>query len=286
MRIGISGASGALGSAVLGYLQQRAAGAHLVGVSRTAEKVRLPGVEARRGDFDDGEGLTRAFRGLDRVLLIPTLDMQPGARSRQHTTAVQAAIRAGVEHVVFLSATHTRPGPLNTLDDCYFAPEQELMRTARRWTILRMSLYSEYLVDRAQEALKRGFWMATSRGRASYVARDDVAAAAAGILAGDRHHGAIYNATGADSVTQEEKAALISRLSDKPIPFVQLSQEDYDARVRDLGMPEFVVEVFRHHEMHTARGGFDIVSGDVELLSGRPPRGTAQFLESHLKSDT
>jgi nucleoside-diphosphate-sugar epimerase len=52
MKIGISGASGQLGSATVKLLRARFPGAQLVGISRTPEKVSALGVEARFGDFD------------------------------------------------------------------------------------------------------------------------------------------------------------------------------------------------------------------------------------------
>jgi NAD(P)H dehydrogenase (quinone) len=280
MRIGVTGASGILAGLTLGHLRARAPGAELIGITRSPETLRLPGVTARMGDFDRPAALADALAGIDRLLIVPTIDMRPGARTRQHQDAVRAAVTAGVGHIVFLSATHPRPGPLNTMDDCYFLPEQLLMREAPRWSVLRMSLYAEYLFDRGREALARGRWLATSEGRVTYVARDDIAAAAAGILSGDGHHGAIYTATGAQSWGQAEKAALLSQIFDSPVPVERLSMADYEARLKSEGFPEIVIEVFRHHELHTARGGFDIVTGDVERLAGRPPEKTEDFLRA------
>lgn len=282
MKIGVSGASGVVGAAVLNYLKMRAPAAQLVGISRTPENVAVDGVEMRRGDYDQPQQLHQAYAGLDRLLIIPSLDMAPGARLRQHSAAVEAAVAAGVGHTLFLSSSNTRPGPLNTLDDCYFIPEQLLMQKSKQWTVLRMSLYAEYFVDRARAALAQNFWPATSQGRVSYVLRDDVAAAAAAILAGDGHHGAIYNATGTEALSQDEKAALISRVSGKTISFTQMDMPVYEGTVRQAGLPEFVVEVFRHHEIHTARGGFDIVTGDIEHLTGKPARSAKDFLVENL----
>jgi len=42
--------------------------------------------------------------GLDRLLIIPTLDPAPGRRGAQNVAAVDGAVRAGVKHIVFISA--------------------------------------------------------------------------------------------------------------------------------------------------------------------------------------
>ena len=68
MKIGISGANGHLGLAVLSELQQHGAGHEIVGISRTFERNQTP-VESRDGDYDEPETLTRAYTHLDRPLL-------------------------------------------------------------------------------------------------------------------------------------------------------------------------------------------------------------------------
>ncbi|KFE70324.1 NAD(P)H-binding protein [Hyalangium minutum] len=108
MKIGISGASGQLGAATAAALKSRAPGAQLVGISRSPDKVSALGIEARFGDFDNPDSLTKAFAGLDRLLIIPSSDMRPGVRATQGHNAIQRAVDAGVEHVVFTSALGTR----------------------------------------------------------------------------------------------------------------------------------------------------------------------------------
>jgi len=71
-------------------------------------------------------------------------------------------------------------------------------------------------VQLAQAALKQGVLTGLAENRAAFVARDDVAAAAAGILVGDGHAGAIYNATGPERPSGAERAAVISEITGRP----------------------------------------------------------------------
>src|SRR5262245_50652026 len=123
MKIGITGASGNLGTSVVKQLQARAPAAHIVGVSRSREKVSALGVEARFGDFDQPESLVSAYAGLDKLLIIPSDDLTPGRRTAQHTLAVEAAAKAGVGHIVFISVTGASPGRPGGVQECYFRPE-------------------------------------------------------------------------------------------------------------------------------------------------------------------
>src|ERR1700681_3425659 len=74
-------------------------------------------------------------------------------------------------------------------------------------------------VQPAQAALGQGVLTGLAENRAAFVARDDVAAAAAGILIGDGHAGAIYNATGPERLSGAERAGLIAEITGRPLAF-------------------------------------------------------------------
>ena len=61
MKIGVSGASGQLGQAVVKELVARGGGHEVVAISRTPKAAA--GVEARQGDYDQPESLGAAYAG-------------------------------------------------------------------------------------------------------------------------------------------------------------------------------------------------------------------------------
>jgi NAD(P)H dehydrogenase (quinone) len=272
MKIGISGASGHLGTATVLELKRRAPEAQIVGISRTPDKVSALGIESRFGDFDQPESLNKAFAGLDRLLIIPTGDMRPGVRATQGQDAIQRAADSGVGHVVFTSALGTRAAEIPHLWQSYFGPEQALIRLATHWTILRMAYYAESFVDEVRMSLPRGAHAAMSNAAVNFVSRADVAAAAAGILLGDGHHGAIYQATGPASYSGEARAALVAKVTGKPFGFVALSEAQYREGLAAAGLPPFVVDAVLSIQDMWSVGGFDVTSGDVQRLAGRAPR--------------
>src|SRR5258705_11130809 len=101
MKIGVSGASGHLGRAVVSELLQRPGGHEVVAVTRTPETVSGP-AQGRFGDYNRPESLVQAYAGLDRLLIITTVDPEPGKRGAQNVAAIDAAVKAGVKHIVFM----------------------------------------------------------------------------------------------------------------------------------------------------------------------------------------
>jgi NAD(P)H dehydrogenase (quinone) len=282
MKIGVSGASGHLGRAVVSELLQRPDGHEVVAITRTPETVSGP-AQGRFGDYDRPESLAEAYAGLDHLLIIPTVDPVPGKRGAQNVAAIDAAVRAGVKHVVFMSAAGARQEEEPALGTPYWQGEQRLIATAPAWTILRMNFYAESFVQQAQASLGQGVLTGLAENRVAFVARGDVAAAAAGILIGDGHAGAIYNATGPERLSGAERAALIAEITGRPLAFLVITEEQLRAGLTQAGLPAGGVNAVISIQRSFAAGAFDILTGDVERLGGRPPKPLRDVLVGALK---
>ncbi|TYL41152.1 SDR family oxidoreductase [Dickeya sp. ws52] len=283
MKIGVSGASGHLGQKVLSFLAERGTGHSVVGISRTPAALTVL-AEGREGDYDRPDSLAQAYQGLDRLLIIPSADLRPGVRGRQLKTAIDAAQQAGVAHVVLVSAAGTKEAAEPSIGAPYWDGEQHLIRTAQCWTILRMNYYAESMADEIKNSLGAGVLAGLGSERVAYVSRDDVAAAAAGILLGEGHAGAIYNATGSAVVTGEERAAIVSELTGDPVGFAVLTQEQLASGLAQAGLPEPVVNVVLDIKRNFVAGAFDIVTSDVERLAGRPATPLRDVLAAALQA--
>src|SRR4051812_37194809 len=230
MTIGITGAGGQLGGSVLNELLARGAKpAEVVAITRTPEKLAgfaAKGLTVRAGDFDAPAGLAAAFKGIDTLLMIPTSDLRPGIRTPQHKAAVAAAKAAGVRHIVYVSTVAARPG--QDLMQSHLDTEQAVFTSGLQWTIVRMGMYFENLFMGAlQHALASGHFGATGAAPVANLARDDVAAALAGVLLGKGHEGSVYHVTGGASLTPAEIAATIGQVFGKPVQAAIITDEQY-----------------------------------------------------------
>jgi NAD(P)H dehydrogenase (quinone) len=281
MKLGITGASGQLATALMRHALARTSAANIVAITRNPGKLEQfsqQGVEVRAGDFSQPSALAAAFRDIERLVIIPTTELQPGVRIRQHKAAIEAAAGCGVQHLIYISTVSPRPDPNNSLFDSHFATEQVLIASGADWTILRMSVYTEALLDAAKRAAASGSYAAVPGAPAAYVVRDDLAAAAAGILCTSGHVGITYHATGPASVTQPEIADAIAKAIGKPIPFLAILEEQQRAGLEAAGLPPAVVGTILGFQAALRAGAFDLVTGDVARLAGKLAESPLQFL--------
>jgi NAD(P)H dehydrogenase (quinone) len=272
-----------LGRAVVSELLQRPGGHEVVAITRTPETVSAP-AQGRFGDYNRPESLAQAYAGLDRLLIITTVDPEPGRRGAQNVAAIDAAVKAGVKHIVFMSAVGTRQEEEPARGASYWRGEQHLIATAPAWTILRMNFYAEAFLQQAQAALNQGVLTGLAENRAAFVARDDVAAAAAGILISDGRAGAIYNATDPERCRARNARASSPKSLAGRSRSVSSPEEQLRAGLAQAGLPAGAVNTVLSIQASFAAGAFDIVTGDVERLGGWPPKPLRDVLAGALKS--
>jgi len=276
MKIGVSGANGQLGKAVLGYLSERGEN-DLVGISRTPEGI-AHGVEGRFGDYDRPESLKTAYAGLERLLLIPSADLRPNVRGPQFRDAIDAAVAAGVKQIVFVSLQGTRRVETPSMAGDFWIGEQHLQARAPAWTILRSGFYAEAFAQEVQMSAAYGILAGLGAESVTYVARDDLSRSAASVLAGEGHEGAIYQISGPERISGEQKAALVSELLGKKISFVVLGEDALRTGLAGANLPPEIVEAIVETKRDSAAHNLDYLSGDVERLTGRIPQSLCQVL--------
>jgi len=281
----VSGASGHLGRRVVELLIQQVGATRVIAGTRTPEKLAdlaQQGVQVRKADFEDPQGLEKALAGADRALIISSdaID-RPGRRIAQHRAAVAAAVKAGVQHAVYTSMPNPETSPVVFAPD-HLGTEQALAASGLGYTILRNCWYTEFLIPALAAAVASGKLIAAAgQGGAPYVTREDCARAAAAALASSDTSNHTWNITGPAVVTFAELAKLASELTGRPVEYAAASPEERTQQLIALGTPEPIAKMLVSSQIAIAQGKMGTATAAVQELTGRAPMSVAHFLSAH-----
>jgi len=281
--IAVTGATGALGRRVAERLS--AAGADLRLVVRDAARApQVPGSEvvANPGGFDDPAGLEAALRGADTVYLVSAAEHEN--RLQQHFDAVDAAVAAGVQRIVYTSFLNASPDAVFTLVRQHFATEERIRASGVRATFLRHSMYADFVPFFASVENGRAVIAAPAgEGRTSFVSRDDLAdVATAVLLRQDRDlDGQALEVTGPEALTVTEAAQVLTEITGRPVDYRNQTVEEAWATRRPSGHPDWEIEGWVTSYLAIAAGELATVTDVVPTLTGHPARTVAEHLRAH-----
>jgi NAD(P)H dehydrogenase (quinone) len=286
----VTGAGGQLGQAVITHLLDtyNVPANQIVAATRGAAKLKAfadRGVHIRDADFDDKAGLAKAFAGANRVLIISTSSMEPGVRLRQHLNAVGAAEEAGVKHVVYTSMPNAENSAILFAPDHAGTEKAIASSKIPGWTILRNNWYFENLFFSIPQALKSGsLYTASAQGKTAYIARDDLARAAAAALSSTDSSKTVYTLSGGKQYTIDEIAKLVSDATGKPLNVVHVPVEGLVQGMLGAGLPEGVARMFASFDVATAQGGLSGKPDDYKEITGADPQPLEPWIKAQAKA--
>lgn len=296
-RIVITGASGHYGSLATDRLVALGRAADLTLVTRKPDKLAhraAQGCDIRYGDFDEPESMIAAVAGAERMLLIS--GTRVGARVGQHRAAVDAAVAAGVRHLVYTSFINVDDSNPAIVRIDHAATEQIIRDSGLAWTFLRDAHYADAMVLMAGPGMiASGVWKtSTDGGREAMVWRDDCVDCAVAVLTGTGHEGCAYGITGPDLESFEDVAAMISAACGRVIRIERTDDAGMYAHFDALGIPRHPVDDqtvagvpwnsddMVSFERAIREGALAIRTNDVERLTGRPARSVQQLIDANI----
>jgi NAD(P)H dehydrogenase (quinone) len=272
----ITGASGQVGKRVAEFLAGKRHALRLM-VRDLARAPQLERAETVLGDYSDPATLDRAFNGVDAAFVVSGYDA-PGERAKLHKNAFEAAARAGVRHLVYLSCQGASPQSLFPMSRDHYESEQYLRESGVPFTALRDCFYLDLIPEMFGAAgVMRG---PAGKGRAAWVSRDDVARVVATVLASPGETSAVYDVTGPEPLTMAETAERLSALAARELRYEEESLADAREWRSQLGAPEWEVETWVGSYVAIAAGEVAVVSDTVERLTGRRPQSLEQYFGS------
>ena len=281
--IAITGATGQLGQHVINNLLKTVPASKIVAIVRNpakADALSQKGITVRQADYTDQAAFTTALSGVEKLLLISSSEV--GQRATQHQNVINAAKAAGVKFIAYTSLLHADKSPLGLRDE-HIATEKALAESGIPYALLRNGWYTENYLASAPPALEHGVFIgAAGDGKIAAATREDYAAAAAKVIAEEGHAGNVYELAGDTAWTLSELAAELSKQSGKPVTYQNLSQADFAAALKSVGLPAGLADMLADSDVGASKGGLFDDSRTLSKLIGRPTTPLAESIKGIL----
>lgn len=274
MTIAVTGATGRLGGRVAERLGQAGMEQRLV-VRDVSRAPRLPGAEVRTAEYTDGPAVTAALGGADTVLMVSAAEAPD--RVDQHRSFIDAAVRAGVRHLVYTSFVGASPTATFTLGRDHWATEEHIRSSGLNYTFLRDNFYADFFpMMVGADGVIRG---PAADGRVAAVVQDDIADVAVAVLRDPAaHRGAVYDMTGPTALTLDEVAAAITAAGGPTVSYnAETIEEAYASRAA-YGAPPWQVDAWVSTYTAIAAGEVSGVSSAIAEITGHPATSLAALL--------
>jgi len=285
----VSGASGNLGEHVVKeFLRRGIAPQDLILVShrteRLAEYAKL-GATVREGDVTRPETLVPAYSGGTQMVLISLgLDLKE-PRPVLHKRAIDAAVQAGVKHIVYTSFTRADTSTSAIATD-HRLTEEALRASGAKWTILRLGEYADmWVLASARNMAQSGRAVQPPDERFSApILYTDCAAAIVGAMLNPAAVNQVYEITGPEKVTQTDIARVTSEVTGRKIEVI--AGKPGETRALPMAPPPGgLVSAPPPGDLDPNMPSFTPAqlaenAARFKQLTGRSPRGLKQMIEA------
>ncbi|MFB6153303.1 MAG: SDR family oxidoreductase [Halodesulfurarchaeum sp.] len=228
-------------------------------------------------DFTRPETWGGAFDGVDRLFL---LRPPGGARIRRDIApAIDAAVRCGVSHVVFLSVRGAARIPV--------LPHRRIERHLEQADVSTTFLRADFFMQNLLEVHRRDIvehdqlFIPAGAGKTAFVDARDVAAVGATALAEPATHSGPYQLTGPEALDYWEVAHVASDVLGRDITYAAPGGIDFLRRMSSQGHSLRFVAVMIGLYLPTRLGLTGPPTDTVESILDRPPRSVRRFFETH-----
>jgi len=228
-------------------------------------------------DFENEKTFSEALEGVEKVFLLPPL--LPNQLEVMNTF-VDAAKRAGIRHIVKLSAIGVDDATQPTAIKGHAANEQYICESGVAFTFLRPNSFMQNFITYFPPR-NGAIYLPWGNGTASFVDTRDIASVAAKALTSDRHEGKIYTLTGPATLGIAEVALILSEVTGREFKYVDVPEDAARDAMLQAVVARWQVELVMELHAVNKQNRWSAVTSDTEKVTGTPPTDFAQFARDH-----
>src|SRR6266404_2814803 len=228
-------------------------------------------------DFENEKTFSEALEGVEEVFLLPPL--LPN-QLEVTNTFVDAAKRAGVRHIVKLSAIGIDDETQPTAIKSHGANERHIRESGVAFTFLRPNSFMQNFITYFPPR-NGAIYLPWGNGTASFVDTRDIASVATKVLTTDGHEGKIYTLTGPATLGIAEVALILSQVTGREFKYVDVPEAAARDGMLQAGVPPWQVDLVLELHAVNKQNRWSAVTSDIEKITGTPPTDFAQFARDH-----
>src|SRR5438477_533246 len=230
----VTGATGTIGRDVAMRLSEKGASVR-AGVRDQAKARKQFGADIALVpfDFENEKTFFGAFEGVEKVFLLPPL--LPNQLEVMNTF-VDAAKRAGIRHIVKLSAIGVDDETQPIAIKGHAANEQHIRESGLAFTFLRPNSFMQNFITFFSPR-NGAIHLPWGSGKASFVDTRDIASVAAEVLMSDGHDEKIYTLTGPAALGIADVARILSEAVRREFKYVDVPESAARDAMLQVGMP-------------------------------------------------
>ncbi len=227
-------------------------------------------------DFADKQSLVAAFKKADTVFLLFPMVAEMVSFAQN---AVEAAKEAGVKTLVRSggagadsSAGFMMPKVQGTIDDL-------IVNSGIPYVITQPTSFMQNLVNFFAHDIKNGaVYLPVGRGKMGWIDVRDIASANAAILNNPEPYlNSKITLTGPENLSYAQALAIVAAATGKAVQFVDVPEAAANQSMKDMGMPEFVIQMTASLNQIIKAGYAEGTTSSVQDITGKAPIPLAQF---------
>ncbi len=275
-----TGLTGAVGTEIIKLLPEYGIPARgLVRNLDRAEAIRQAGVEVVGGDLEDRDVVNAALRGCDRAFLLM-------ANSRQQLELekgfVDAAVKAGIGHIVKMSANGADSNSTALLKRYHGEAEQYIRESGLRYTLIRPNFFMQNMLHMAGSIVEEDkFYMPMRDGQVGIIDVRDVARFILDVLTKPGHEDKTYEITGPELVSFHDIADQLSEVMGREIRYVDQPAAEFKQSLLQWVPDDWYVETVSELFELIAQGSGALLNDEYIRVTGRAPTTLRQFFRDY-----